>query len=52
MGVGAYETAQYVKEVGGRIEADSKPGAGTTIRVILPLHGNKASQERQDREVA
>ena len=52
MGVGAYETAQYVKEVGGRIEADSSPGAGTTIKVILPLHGSKVSQERQDREVA
>ena len=47
MGVGAYETAQYVKEVGGRIEADSKPGVGTAIRVILPLHGSRASQERE-----
>ena len=52
MGVGAYETAQYVKEIGGRIETDSRPGAGTTIKVILPLHGSNASRERQDREVA
>ena len=52
MGVGAYETAQYVKEIGGRIEAASRLGAGTTIKVILPLHGSNASRERQDREVA
>jgi signal transduction histidine kinase len=37
MGIGAFETAQYVKEMGGRIEAHSRPGAGTRIRVILPL---------------
>ncbi len=35
MGIGAFETAQYVKEMGGRIEADSRPGAGTRIKVIL-----------------
>jgi putative PEP-CTERM system histidine kinase len=52
MGIGAYETAQYVKEIGGRIETDSTPGAGTTIKVILPLHGSNASGGRQDREVA
>jgi hypothetical protein len=37
MGIGAFETAQYVKEMGGRLEAHSRPGAGTRIRVILPL---------------
>ncbi|MBK9135240.1 MAG: PEP-CTERM system histidine kinase PrsK [Betaproteobacteria bacterium] len=37
MGVGSYESAQYVRELGGRIDVASRPGAGTTITVRLPL---------------
>jgi putative PEP-CTERM system histidine kinase len=48
MGIGAFETAQYVKEIGGRIEPDSRPGAGTRIKVILPLQqGHVTVQTRQ-----
>jgi putative PEP-CTERM system histidine kinase len=42
MGIGAYEVAQYVKEVDGRIEVDSRPGAGTRFRLMLPLERNGA----------
>jgi signal transduction histidine kinase len=52
MGIGAYETAQYVREIGGRIEAQSKPGAGTRVRVMLPLHPERGAQDQQAREVA
>jgi putative PEP-CTERM system histidine kinase len=38
MGIGAYETAQYVQQMGGTITVDSRIGAGTTMRVMLPLH--------------
>jgi signal transduction histidine kinase len=37
MGIGAYESQQYVGSVGGRIEVESTPGTGTTVRVFLPL---------------
>jgi putative PEP-CTERM system histidine kinase len=37
MGIGAYESQQYVASIGGRIEVDTAPGAGTTVRVFLPL---------------
>ena len=37
MGVGAYESAQYVRELGGTIEAASRPGEGTIVTVELPL---------------
>jgi putative PEP-CTERM system histidine kinase len=37
MGIGAYESQQYVLELGGRIEVDSTPGVGTQMRVHLPL---------------
>jgi putative PEP-CTERM system histidine kinase len=52
MGIGAYETAQYVREVGGRIEATSRPGSGTRIKIILPLYGEPVPRDHQDREVA
>lgn len=37
MGIGAYESFQYVQELGGRIEVDSKLDIGTTVTVFLPL---------------
>jgi putative PEP-CTERM system histidine kinase len=52
MGIGAYESAQYVQDVGGSIEADSRPGSGTRIKVMLPLHREQPSKNEQAREVA
>lgn len=37
MGIGAYETKQYVSELGGEIEVDSELGKGSIFRVSLPL---------------
>jgi len=37
MGIGAYESLQYVQELGGRILVDSAPGEGTCVRVMLPV---------------
>jgi putative PEP-CTERM system histidine kinase len=36
MGVGVYESSQYVNELGGRIVVESVPDAGTRVRVVLP----------------
>jgi putative PEP-CTERM system histidine kinase len=36
MGIGAYESQQYVSDLGGLIAVESAPGAGTRIRVFLP----------------
>jgi putative PEP-CTERM system histidine kinase len=36
MGIGAYESAQYVADLGGRIDVDSQLGRGTRIKVLLP----------------
>jgi signal transduction histidine kinase len=35
--VGSYESAQYVRELGGSISAASRPAEGTSITVLLPL---------------
>jgi putative PEP-CTERM system histidine kinase len=36
MGIGVYESAQYVATLGGRVLIDSAPNAGTRVRVLLP----------------
>jgi putative PEP-CTERM system histidine kinase len=37
MGIGAYESFQYVQELGGKIEVESEPGQGTKVTILLPL---------------
>jgi putative PEP-CTERM system histidine kinase len=45
MGIGAYESAQYVADLGGRIEVDSEPGRGTRIKVLLPEPAAESERE-------
>ena len=37
MGIGAFESFQYVQELGGKIEVESVVNRGTVVRVLLPL---------------
>jgi putative PEP-CTERM system histidine kinase len=37
MGIGAYESFQYVHELGGKISVESELDAGTEVRLLLPL---------------
>lgn len=37
MGIGTYESFQYIRELGGTIDVLSRPGEGTTITVLLPV---------------
>ncbi|MEW5943481.1 MAG: XrtA/PEP-CTERM system histidine kinase PrsK [Pseudomonadota bacterium] len=37
MGIGTYESREYVRELGGEIEVESREGHGTVFRVALPL---------------
>jgi putative PEP-CTERM system histidine kinase len=37
MGIGAYESFQYVQELGGSITVKSEPAAGTEVTMLLPL---------------
>jgi len=36
MGIGAYESREFVRSLGGDIHVRSTPGAGSTFRVVLP----------------
>ena len=37
MGIGAYESAQYIREMGGELQVVSQEGRGTLVTMILPL---------------
>ena len=37
MGIGAFESQQYVQELGGKITVESEPGKGTRVMLLLPL---------------
>jgi putative PEP-CTERM system histidine kinase len=37
MGIGTYESAQYIRELGGSMQVESQTGTGTIITVRLPL---------------
>ena len=42
MGIGAYESFQYVQELGGRVQVDSEAGVGTRVRLLLPRSDSPA----------
>jgi putative PEP-CTERM system histidine kinase len=52
MGVGVYESSQYVTERGGRILVDSTPDVGTRVRVVLPLGHDTAASTVEPKEAA
>ncbi len=43
MGIGAYESYQYIRELGGQISVDSQLDEGTRVTILLPLF--EAQQE-------
>jgi putative PEP-CTERM system histidine kinase len=47
LGIGAYESFQYIKELGGSIDVRSQPGSGSEITVLLPLFESRRSTDLQ-----
>ena len=43
-GIGAFQTRELVRAAGGQIEVDSRPGAGTTMRIVLKRAGEAVSE--------
>ena len=46
MGIGVFESREYINDLGGRLEVSSRPALGTTFKVILPLYQQDALLER------
>ena len=45
MGIGVYESREFVRALGGRIEVSSTVGQGTLFRLTLPLAAEQASAD-------
>jgi len=43
MGIGVFESREYLAGIGGRLEVSSECGRGTTFRITLPLHAAAAA---------
>ncbi len=50
MGIGAYESYQYVQELGGKITVDSQVNQGTIVTVMLPLFESQRQSDLQSLE--
>jgi signal transduction histidine kinase len=42
MGIGDYQTREYVQMLGGRVEVQSTPGQGTSFSITLPAERGAA----------
>ena len=45
MGIGSYESFQYIKELGGSIDVKSQLGQGTEMTLLLPLFDLRAGSD-------
>lgn len=52
MGIGAYESAQYIRELGGEMLVASEVGKGTCITLILPLFELHTESDLGEKEAA
>jgi putative PEP-CTERM system histidine kinase len=52
MGIGAYESFQYVQELGGAMEVQSELNQGTTVTIRLPLFEIQKASDLQLMETA
>lgn len=43
MGIGVFESREYITELGGLLEVTSKPALGTTFKVVLPPYVEAAA---------
>jgi two-component system, NarL family, sensor kinase len=47
--IGLASSEQRVRSAGGELVVSSRPGAGTTVRVTLPLSGVRTTPRSSDR---
>lgn len=47
MGIGAYESREYIRSIGGEVIVTSEPGKGTTFRIVIPRQTSANRQEQR-----
>jgi signal transduction histidine kinase len=47
MGIGVFESREYINELGGTVEVTSAPTRGTTFKVLLPLYHEETAALEQ-----
>lgn len=52
MGIGTYESFQYVRELGGKVSVNSEVGKGTVVCLLLPLIETFHDSDLHPREAA
>jgi putative PEP-CTERM system histidine kinase len=52
MGIGIYESFQYVQELGGKLDVQSEVGQGTTVTLLLPLFDAQKASDLHPLECA
>ena len=50
MGIGAYESAQYIRELGGELRVESQENVGTRVTMILPLFDIRTESDLHEME--
>ncbi|MEZ5730104.1 MAG: PEP-CTERM system histidine kinase PrsK [Burkholderiaceae bacterium] len=48
MGIGAFESREYIREIGGTLDVESLPGKGTTFRLRLPVRQTHPDENRKE----
>ncbi|PLW81541.1 PEP-CTERM system histidine kinase PrsK [Kineobactrum sediminis] len=48
MGIGAFESREYIRQIGGDIQVESNPGHGSLFRVTLPVAGEPEADSAAD----
>jgi putative PEP-CTERM system histidine kinase len=47
MGIGVYETREYIRSLKGNLSVESQPGVGTTFTITVPLEVNSEQEDIQ-----
>ena len=47
MGIGAFESREYIRQLGGDISVQSEPGVGSRFRVTLPRAGGLSTSNME-----
>ncbi|HEC19287.1 MAG TPA: PEP-CTERM system histidine kinase PrsK [Gammaproteobacteria bacterium] len=46
MGIGVYESREFIRDIGGQLDVHSEPGKGTTFFIRLKTHSDNDGQQR------